>query len=125
MSNDSGVRGVSEGGTPRNREDITVGHQVQGVKVYRTDGFPPIFAGFRQNWIDATQAENKEDGTLGVEADLSSGAGWGSPYLTLTVRVKGPEIVYEYVDIREFFEARINAIVKEIEDKEEEVKADG
>jgi hypothetical protein len=107
-TNDSGVAGVHEGGKPMNRDDITVGHVDEPVKVYRTDGFPPIFAGFRVDWVSG------DDPATGVTFQSAAGAGCGSPYLTLAVEVPGHPMVYEYVDVRELVEARVRAIVDEL-----------
>lgn len=104
---------VSEGGEPKNREDITVGHVEVPVKVYRTDGFPTIFAGLRVNWIDG------DDPGTGTSFSLCAGAGMGSKYLTLSVEVPGRPTVYEYVDITELLEQRLDAIVAEAKQAEE------
>lgn len=98
---------VHSGGEPKNREDITVGHTEVPVKVYRTDGFPTIFAGFRVGWLSG------EDPTTGASFELDSGAGCGSPYMTLRVEIPGKPTVYEYVDIREFLKQRVQAIIEE------------
>lgn len=99
--------GVNEGGQSKQREDITVGHVEVPVKVYRTDGFPTIFAGFRVNWIDG------EDPETGATFSLCAGAGMGSKYLTLDVEVPGKPNVYEYVDITELLQERVAAILAE------------
>ncbi len=102
------VSHVSSGGERKGREDITVGHTWQPVKVYRTDGFPPIFAGLRQVWIEG------DDSDTGTRFEITSGAGWGSPYATITVEVPGHSKVYEYVDITELLSARVSAIIEEL-----------
>jgi hypothetical protein len=51
------VTGVSHGGEPKGRDDITVGHTWVPLRVYRTDGFPTIFAGFQVNWIEGEDPE--------------------------------------------------------------------
>lgn len=111
--NESGVRGVSEGGQPKNREDITESHVDEPVKVYRTDGFPPLFAGFRQMWLEG------DDPETATTFEMCAGAGCGSPYLTIAVEVPGHPKVYEYVDVRELLEARVRAIVGELTAKPE------
>lgn len=98
---------VAEGGQPKNREDITVGHVEVPVKVYRTDGFPTLFAGFRVNWVDG------EDPATGAKFSLCAGAGVGSKYLTLDVEVPGQPTVYEYVDVTELVQERVTAILAE------------
>jgi hypothetical protein len=97
---------ASSGGRSLGRDDITASHTDVTVPFHRTDGTPPLFAGFRQNWFDGATAD-------GVEYDLSAGAGFGSKYLTLQVRV-GDVTVHEYVDMAEVFEARIMAIIAEL-----------
>lgn len=102
------VSHVSSGGESKGREDITVGHVEVPVKVYRTDGFPPIFAGFRTEWLSG------EDPDTGAEFDMTAGAGCGSEYLTITVKVPGKPTVYEYVDITELMRHRVGAIIEEL-----------
>jgi len=104
------VTHVCEGGESKGREDITVGHVDVPVKVYRTDGYPPIFAGFRTEWVSG------EDPDTGTTFFLGSGAGCGSEYMTITVEVPGHPAVYEYVDVTELFRQRIGAIIKELTD---------
>ena len=94
--------------TPKNRDDITVGHVAHPVKVHRTDGFPTLFAGLRANWLDG------DDPETGTTFSLCTGAGLGSPYLTIDVEVPGHPKVYEYVDIRELLEDRVRAIITEL-----------
>lgn len=98
---------VASGGEPKNREDVTVGHVEVPVKVYRTDGFPTIFAGFQMDWIGG------DDPDTGVEFNLSAGAGVGSKYMCLRVDVPGRDTVYEYVDVTELLQQRVEAIVEE------------
>lgn len=102
------VEHVSSGGRSLGRNDITVGHADVTVPFHRTDGTPPLFAGFRINWFDGADEET------GTTFDLSAGAGVGSPYLTLTVEVPGHETVYEYVDMAAVLEQRIMAIIAEV-----------
>lgn len=103
------VTGVHSGGEPKNREDITVGHTEVPVKVYRTDGFPTIFAGFQTAWFD--DAHDPETGTTFT---MGAGAGLGSPYMTITVEVPGHPKVYEYVDVRELLTQRVETIIQEL-----------
>lgn len=105
---DTPVTSVTENGRPKGREDITVGHQEVPVKVYRTDGFPCLFAGFQQHWVDGNDPET------GTTFELSAGAGCGSAYATLTVEVPGHPKIHEYVDIRELLGDRVRAIVAEL-----------
>lgn len=97
---------VSSGGKSLGRDAITVGHVDEPVRFYRTS-HPAIFAGFQSMWIDG----NDDDG---MTFDLTAGAGFGSKYATLCVRVPGAEPVYEYVDITEVLQARVQKIVAEI-----------
>lgn len=86
---------------------LTAGHVEVPVRVYRTDGFPTIFAGFQVNWVDGDDPES------GAEFSLSAGAGVGSKYMTLRVEIPGRETVYEYVDITELLQQRVAAIIAE------------
>lgn len=97
---DAGVRSLG-------REAITVGHEDIPVRFYRVSD-PPIFAGFRINWLEG------RDETTGAEIDLSSGAGMGSKYMTLSIEIPGRGTVYEYVDMAEVLENRVAAILAEV-----------
>ena len=57
-----------------------------------------IEAGFRMNWVTASATDDDEF----VEAELCSGAGCGSPYMTLAIKLDDGTHVYERVDVREF-----------------------
>jgi hypothetical protein len=59
--------------------------------------------GFRQHWVEASAD--------GVEAELASGAGLGSSYLTLSVSRPGKDTIYETVDVRDFLPGWINAAI--------------
>jgi hypothetical protein len=98
---------VQQDGTPKGRDDITVGHVEVPVKVHRTDGFPTIFAGFQAAWIDG------EDPATDTTFRLTAGAGFGSKYATITVEIPGRPIVYEYFDVTELFSDRVEAILRE------------
>lgn len=100
------VTEVSSGGRSLGRDAITVGHVDEPVRFYRTS-HPTIFAGFQSMWIDG----NDDDG---MTFDLACGAGFGSKYATLCVKVPGFEPVYEYVDITEVLQARVEKIVTEV-----------
>lgn len=89
------------------RADITIGHDDAPIRWYRTSE-PPIFAGLRINWLDATDPET------GAEISLSSGAGMGSKYMTLRVSVPGYDPIYEYVDMAEVLPNRVSTILGEI-----------
>ena len=109
MSNEgTPVKHVSSGGRSLAREHITVGHTDVPLRFYRTDA-PTIFAGFTVNWIEG----HSPDGT--VEFDLNCGAGLGSKYMTLRVKIADHDPIYEYVDITEVLQSRIEAIVAEVE----------
>jgi hypothetical protein len=109
MSNTEGtpVKEVSIGGKSLGRDEITVGHEDVPVRWYRTN-HPTIFCGFQINWLEG------EDPETGTKFDLSSGAGLGSKYMTLKVKVPDHDTVYEYVDLTEVLEQRIVAIIKEV-----------
>lgn len=107
------VRKVSAGGRSLGREAITSGHTEVPLRVYRTTD-PPIFAGLQANWIEGNDPET------GTTFDINSGAGFGSKYATLCVRVPGHEPVYEYIDITELLTHRIDAIIAETRKTESE-----
>jgi hypothetical protein len=88
-------------------KEITASTSEQVVKVHRTDGTPTLFAGLRQDWMSGTEDES------GVEFMMTSGAGLGSPYLTISVTFPDGSKVYEFVDMTEFLTDRLNAIVAE------------
>ena len=89
------------------REDITVSTTEVPLNVHRTDGTPPVFAGFRQEWMAG------EDDKTGVQGVMYAGAGVGSPYLLIEVTLPGGKQVHEYVDMTEFFDQRAKAISAE------------
>lgn len=88
------------------RESVTSGHTEVPLKVYRTTD-PPLFAGLRERWVDGKDPET------GTTFEVSAGAGFGSPYATLSVKVPGHPIVYEYIDITELLTNRVEAIIAE------------
>ena len=53
---------------------------------------PDKILGLRQHWVAAGNSE--------IEAELGSGAGLGSPFLTLVVRRNGKTIAQETIDIQ-------------------------
>lgn len=87
------------------REAITVSTNEVPLTVHRTDGTPPIFAGFRTEW-----ASGEQDG---FSYEMSAGSGMRSPYLTYSVTLPNGETVHEYVNMIEFFQGRIGAILTE------------
>jgi hypothetical protein len=87
------------------KDDITVSTEEVPLLVYRTDGSPTIFAGFRTEW-----ASGEQDG---IEYEMAAGAGLGSPYLTYSVKLPTGETVVEYVNMIDFFQNRIQSILKE------------
>jgi len=88
------------------REAITTGQVDEPVRFYRTSD-PPLFAGFRQLWLDGSDVDT------GVTFELTAGAGLGSKYMTLTVIFPDDTRVYEYVDITEVLTARVDKIIAE------------
>jgi hypothetical protein len=62
-----------------------------------------IPAGFRQLWSDGTYGD--------LEFEVSSGAGLGSPWLTLLVKRDGATIAQEVVNLRELVPAWLDAVV--------------
>jgi hypothetical protein len=99
---------ASSGGRSLSRANITAETWDVTVPFHRTDGTPPLFAGFRINWF------NGDDKETGTTFDMSAGAGMGSKYLTLMVAVPGHDIVYEYVDMAAVLEQRVTAIIAEV-----------
>jgi hypothetical protein len=104
---DSGslVTAASSGGKPMMREDVTTGSTDVPVAFHRATS--TLFAGFRQTWIEG------EDPTTRTTFELSSGAGCGSAYMLLIVTFPDGERVEEYVDVREFLQARVAALISE------------
>jgi hypothetical protein len=90
------------------REAITVDSTDINLTMHRTDGTPTIFAGFRQGWLDADVTLN--DGSGKASATLLQGL---TGYLLLEVTLPDGTVVYEYADMREFFERRVSAILSE------------
>jgi hypothetical protein len=109
MAKDKGtpVVHVSHGDVSLDRDSITVSCSDIPVRFYRTNA-PTIFAGLQIVWLEGT------DAATGAEVEMSSGAGLGSKYLTLSVRVPGHPTVYEYVDMDEVLQARASAIITEV-----------
>lgn len=105
MTRGTPVTQVSEGSQSKGREDITAGYTEVPTKVYRTDGFPTIFAGFQQIWIEGSDPET------GTTFELTAGAGWGSKYATLIIEVPGQPRIYEYIDVSELVTARVRAVI--------------
>lgn len=68
--------------------------------------------GFRQSWITA----NDPDG--GVEAELLTGAGLGTPYMILSIHREGKPTVMEAVDMSDHLGAWINAAIARAEARE-------
>lgn len=62
-----------------------------------------LHAGFRQEFVTA------DDEKTGVQATLYSGAGLGSPYLTLMVDRPGKPVVVETVKVTDFLPDWITA----------------
>jgi len=89
------------------RDAITTGHVEVPLNVYRTSD-PPIFAGFQVNWLEGSDTETE------TTYELSAGAGFGSRYATLSVKVPGHDTIYEYVDAVELMSHRIRAIIAEV-----------
>lgn len=88
------------------REAITVSSEDLTVPMHRTDGTPPIFAGFRQGWLSG-KAEHK-DGEISCE--LLTGL---TGYLMLEVTLPDGTTVHEYANMTEFFQARVDQILTE------------
>lgn len=63
-----------------------------------------LFVGLRQEWLSGEDEEN------GVEFSLTSGAGLGSPYLTLTVELPNDGVVREVVDVRDLVTQWVNKV---------------
>lgn len=91
------------------REEITVSTTEVALPVHRTDGTPPIFAGFRQSWANGEIEHPDGEIVYGMEA----GAGMGSSYLTYSVTLPNGTTVHEYVNVIDFFRGRITAILAE------------
>ena len=89
------------------REEITVSSTEVPLEVHRTDGTPTIFAGFHQGWMDG-QSDHPQ-GKITYRMDT----GVTSPYLTLAVDLPDGTTVYEYVNMSQFFEGRVKAILTE------------
>ncbi len=89
------------------REAITVSTEDVTLPVHRTDGTPTIFAGFRQTWLEG----DVQHPTGKITYQMSSGV--MSPWLTLSVDLPTGETVYEYVNMSQFFEGRVRAILTE------------
>lgn len=89
------------------RESITASTEELTIQVHRTDGSPPIFAGFRQVWMES------EDETGGEYYAVSCGAGFGSPYITIEVERANGTKVHEFIDFSEFVRSRIKAVLEE------------
>jgi hypothetical protein len=66
-----------------------------------------LFAGFRQEWISGVASDDS-----GVTFDLTSGAGLGSPYLTVTLHRNGTLLATEVVDVRDLVVPWVNQILK-------------
>jgi hypothetical protein len=62
-----------------------------------------IAAGLRQHWSDGSYGD--------LEFEVSSGAGLGSPWLTLLVKRDGKTIAQEVVDLRDLVPAWLDAIL--------------
>jgi len=67
-----------------------------------------LHAGFRQLWIEAQAGD--------VQATLFSGAGLGSPFLTLSVE-KNDQTFYETIDVTDFLEQWINQAIERAEQR--------
>jgi hypothetical protein len=68
-----------------------------------------IPCGFQAEWIDGE--DNDPDSEV-QDFNLSAGAGWGSAYMVLTVRMKdGPDRI-EVVDVREFLPQWITRVIE-------------
>ena len=67
-----------------------------------------LHAGFRQLWIEAETGD--------VHATLFSGAGLGTPYLTLSIEKDG-ETFYETIDVTDFLENWITQAIERAEQR--------
>jgi len=69
-----------------------------------------LHAGFRQMWMEAESGD--------IHATLFSGAGLGSPFLTLSItRGEDAEPIYETIDITDFLESWINQAIERAEQR--------
>lgn len=91
------------------REEITVSTTEVALPVHRTDGTPPLFAGFRLSW--ANGEIDHPDGEISYA--MEAGAGAGSSYLTYSITLPDGTTVHEYVNMIDFFRGRISAILTE------------
>jgi hypothetical protein len=64
-----------------------------------------LFAGLRQAWIDGAEPDT------GMSFDLTCGAGLGSPYLVLSVKLADGTKVSETIDIRPLLTAWVDSVV--------------
>jgi hypothetical protein len=67
-----------------------------------------LHAGFRQLWIEAETGD--------IHATLFSGAGLGTPYLTLSIEKDG-ETIYETIDVTDFLEHWITQAIERAEQR--------
>lgn len=65
-----------------------------------------LFAGLRQEWLTG------EDPASGAEFSLTSGAGLGSPYLMLSVRMPDGETIREAVDVRDLVTQWVSQVLE-------------
>lgn len=88
------------------RDAITTKHTETPTTWYRVSK-PAIFAGFQQEWITGSDAENK------VGFRFTAGAGVGSRYMVLSVTLPDGTTVEEYVDASELVSNRVADLVAE------------
>lgn len=70
-----------------------------------------VLTGLHQEWLSATAGADHELGEF--TAVLCAGAGLANPFLTIVVSRPGQPTITEWVDMRDLFSGRVNAILSE------------
>jgi hypothetical protein len=87
--------------------DVLREYELAGVPVTRRDGGMGL--GLRQSWVEIEGQEGKF-----IEADLSCGAGLGTPWLTLAMTLPDGTVIREVIDVRQVLPLWIGAILEDV-----------
>jgi hypothetical protein len=88
--------------------NITVSSADTGLRVHRTNGVPPLFAGFVEEWMTGDATDGPVDVTFQLNRAMLT------PYLTLRIEAADGRKVYEYIDLSEWLDRHVKDIVTEL-----------
>lgn len=90
------------------RDNITVSSAETGLLVHRTNGIPPLFAGFVEEWMTGDATGGDVDVTFQLNRAMLT------PYLTLRIQAADGRKVHEYIDISAWLNQHIEDVAAEL-----------